>query len=123
MRVWPGVKVFLCLWHVRCAWLKQAVVKIKDHAIRAAVLKRVGCIMYNTKCPHGDEMRPWAFWKLNTLMDSYLAVSNFWAYFNKQWVDKTHVWVVGHRNLPYAGQDTNAAIESYHSNLKATLCA
>ena len=33
------------------------------------------------------------------------------------------MWVVGHRNLPYAGQDTNAAIESYHSNLKATLRA
>ena len=121
--VWPGVKVFLCLWHVRCAWLKQAVVKIKDHAIRATVLKGVGCIMYNTKYPHGDEMRPWAFWKLNTLMASYLAVSNFWAYFNKQWVDKTHVWVVGHRNLPYAGEDTNVAIESYHSSIKATLCA
>ena len=28
--VWPGVKVFLCLWHVRRAWLKQAVAKIKD---------------------------------------------------------------------------------------------
>ena len=33
------------------------------------------------------------------------------------------MWVVGHRNLPYAGHDTNAAIESYHSNLKATLRA
>ena len=37
--------------------------------------------------------------------------------------DKTHMWVVGNRNLPYAKQDTNAAIESYHSNLKATLRA
>ena len=36
--VWHGVKVFLCLWHVRRAWLKQAVSKIKDHAIRAARL-------------------------------------------------------------------------------------
>ena len=33
------------------------------------------------------------------------------------------MWVVGHHNLPYAGQDTNVAIESYHSNLKATLRA
>jgi hypothetical protein len=50
-------------------------------------------------------------------------MSSFWAYFNKQWADKTHMWVVGHRNLPYVGQDTNATIETYHSNLKATLRA
>ena len=121
--VWPGVKVFLCLWHVRRAWLKQAVAKIKDHAIRAGVLKGLGRIMYDTNCPEGDEMGPWAIRQLNALVDSFPVVSSFWAYFNKQWADKTHMWVVGHRNLPYAGQDTNAAIESYHSNLKATLRA
>jgi hypothetical protein len=31
------------------------------------------------------------------------------------------MWVVGYRNLPYVGQDTNVAIENYHANLKATL--
>ncbi len=56
--VWPGLKVFLCLWHVRRAWLKQAVAKIKEHAIRVGVLKGLGRIMYDTKCPHGDEMGP-----------------------------------------------------------------
>ena len=121
--VWPGVKVFLCLWHVRRAWLKQAVAKIKDHAIRAAVLKGLGRIMYDTKCPPGDEMGPWAIRQMTALMDRFPVVDSFWAYFNKQWADKTPMWVVGHRNLPYAGQDTNAAIESYHSNLKATLRA
>ena len=121
--VWPGVKVFLCLWHVRRAWLKQGVAKIKDPAIRAGVLKGLGQIMYDTNCPEGGEMGPWAIRQLKSLMDSFPVVSNFWDYFNKQWADKTPMWVVGHRNLPYAGQDTNAAIESYHSNLKATLRA
>ena len=123
--VWPGVKVFLCLWHVRRAWLKQAVVKIKDPAIRAGVLKGLGRIMYDGNCPPGDGMGPWAIRQLNALRDSFPIVDHFWAYFDKQWGDKTHMWVVGHRNLPYAGQDTNAAIiiESYHSNLKATLRA
>ena len=118
-----GSEVFLCLWHVRRAWLKQAVAKIKDHAIRAGVLKGLGRIMYDTNCPQGDEMGPWAIRQLNALMESFPVVSDFWAYFNKQWADKTHMWFVGHRNMPYAGQDTNAAIESYHSNLKATLRA
>ena len=31
------------------------------------------------------------------------------------------MWVVGYRELPYAGQDTNAAIEGYHSTLKEML--
>ena len=117
------MKVFLCLWHVRYAWLKQAVAKIKDHVVRAGVLKGLGLIMYDTKCPRGDGMGPWAIRQLSALRDNFPIVSNFWAYFNKQWEDKTHMWVVGHRNLPYVGQDTNAAIESYHSNLKTTLCA
>ena len=121
--VWPGVKVFLCLWHVRRAWLKQAVAKIQDHAVRAGVLKGLGRIMYDTNCPNGDEIGPWAIRQLDALRGNFPIVNNFWAYFYSQWADKTHMWVVGHRNLPYAGQDTNAAIESYHSNLKATLRA
>ncbi len=31
------------------------------------------------------------------------------------------MWVVGFRNPPYVGQDTNATIESYHGTLKAQL--
>ena len=91
--------------------------------MHAGVLKGLGRIMYDTKCPQGDEMGPWAKRQLTALMESFPIVSNFWSYFQSQWGDKTHMWVVGHRNLPYAGQDTNAAIESYHSNLKATLRA
>jgi hypothetical protein len=30
------------------------------------------------------------------------------------------MWVVGNYNLPYVGQDTNAIIENYYGNLKAT---
>ena len=33
------------------------------------------------------------------------------------------MWVVGFRNLPYAGQDTNAAIENYHGYMKSVLKA
>ena len=37
------------------------------------------------------------------------------------WVEKTHMWVVGFRNLHYYGQDTNAAIEGYHGFAKSIL--
>jgi hypothetical protein len=31
------------------------------------------------------------------------------------------MWLTGMRNIPHAGQDTTAAIESYHGNMKAIL--
>lgn len=36
-------------------------------------------------------------------------------------VGEVQMWVVGYRNLPYAGHDTNAAIEGYHGFLKSML--
>ncbi len=42
-------------------------------------------------------------------------------YVRLEWLPKIAMWVVGNRNLPYVGQDTNEAIENYHANLKATL--
>ena len=33
------------------------------------------------------------------------------------------MWVVSNRELSYVGQDTNVAIEGYHTTLKATLKA
>jgi hypothetical protein len=37
-----------------------------------------------------------------------------------QWDKKIHMWVVRYRNLPYADQDTNVAIEGYHGFFKST---
>ena len=77
--------------------------------------------MYDTDCPLGAEMDSWAKSCLQQLVTEIPAAYDFWAYFQKEWGNNTSSWVVGNRNLCYAGQDTNAAIESYHANLKATL--
>jgi hypothetical protein len=45
----------------------------------------------------------------------------FWSYVISEWVPKCEMWVMGNWNFPYIGHDTNAIIESYHANLKATL--
>jgi hypothetical protein len=39
----------------------------------------------------------------------------------KQWIPKLDMWLTSTHHLPHAGQDTNAAIESYHGNMKAIL--
>jgi hypothetical protein len=61
--------------------------------------------------------------ELLKLMEMILDVQAFWLYVILKWVPKCEMWVMGNRNLPYANQDINAAIESYHANLKATLRA
>jgi hypothetical protein len=42
-------------------------------------------------------------------------------YFEKQWVGNMSIWITGFRNIPHAGQDTNAVVESYHVNMKSIL--
>lgn len=49
------------------------------------------------------------------------GLKEFWKYMDKEWIPKIHMWVTGNRHIPHAGQDTNAAIESYHGNMKAIL--
>jgi hypothetical protein len=36
----------------------------------------------------------------------------------KNWLHKATMWCVGNRNIPHVGQDTNASIEYYHTNIK-----
>ena len=61
--------------------------------------------------------------RFETLKTLVTGAQAFWAYVEKQWMGKTDMWVTGNRHIPHAGQDTNAAIESYHANTKAVLKA
>ena len=46
--VWPTTKLMLCLWHVRKAWAKNIVQKIKDPELRLQILKGIARVMYST---------------------------------------------------------------------------
>jgi hypothetical protein len=63
----------------------------------------------------------WAMNRLQYITSKYPATNVFWKYMEENWQHKTHMWVVGFRNLPYVGQGTNAIIESYHGTFKAQL--
>ena len=78
-------------------------------------------MMYDKTSPSGFESTSWAKDKLDELSKKYPEDKEFWDYMQKQWQNKAHMWVVGYRNLPYAGQDTNQAIEGYHGFLKSML--
>ena len=78
-------------------------------------------MMYDKTSPSGFESTSWAKDKLDELSNKYPEEKELWDYMQKQWQNKAHMWVVGYRNLPYAGQDTNSAIEQYHGFLKSML--
>ena len=119
--VWPRSVVLLCLWHVRRAWQKQSCAKITSAALCATVLEEMGSVMYDREGTQGANAKLWAMLKILNLMKKYPLATDFWRYVEEQWLFRTHMWVMGYKELPYAEQDTNAAIEEYHSILKATL--
>lgn len=119
--VWPGAKIFLCLWHVRKAWAENAVRKISSGVERVAVLQLLGDIMYGNGCGVDEDPVDWALSQLDTITNTRPRSSAFMMYMNDNWRAKIAMWSVGARRIPHAGQNTNAAIESYHSNLKNIL--
>ena len=48
-RVTFQCEVYLCNWHVRRAWIKSLVMKVKDAITRRSMFKRLGNIMHNHK--------------------------------------------------------------------------
>jgi hypothetical protein len=65
----------------------------------------------------------WATHCFQNIRTMVSGAEAFWAYVEKQWILKLDMWLTGNRHLPHVGQDTNAAIESYHGNMKAVLRA
>jgi hypothetical protein len=66
-------------------------------------------------------MDAWAKSEVEQMANNLPPTEAFWMYVRLEQLPKIVMWVVGNRNLPYVGQDTNVAIENYHANLKATL--
>ena len=77
--------------------------------------------MYGNGGLEGDAAVRMAKDKFEYLKARYPQAKVFLNYFEKTWMHKIEMWVRGYRNMPHANQDTNAAVESYHSNLKAIL--
>jgi hypothetical protein len=114
--VWPGVELFLCLWHVRRAWMKQACAKVRGMFTRVLIFRSVGQLMYLSNTP--DERCPpvgpqdvprnwtildWAKESYNSLKCSIPAATTFWKYFDKEWIPKAKMWLTGVHNIPHAG--------------------
>jgi hypothetical protein len=111
----------LCFWHVRKSWAENARNKISRIEDRAATLKAVGNVMYGTGFKHDMDPRQWALQQLDRIRREQPRSEKFLKYMDEHWRGKVDMWCILLRNVPHAGQNTNAGIESFHANLKSIL--
>ncbi|KAG0573813.1 hypothetical protein KC19_VG211400 [Ceratodon purpureus] len=102
MKVWPDavdvqgeskddVKILLCLWHTRKAWLENATQKIKANYLRAEVLTACADLMYGNGILQGDLAVKAAQARFVYLKEKYPQAKAFFAYFEKTWIPKMEV--------------------------------
>lgn len=95
--------------------------KISRTEDRAAILAAIANIMSGNGLPHGVDPVEWAVDQLEALWETRPTAKAFQKYMKDHWYKKAGMWSIGARNIQHAGQNTNAAIESYHANLKSIL--
>lgn len=81
----------------------------------------LGDIMYGKGCDVDDDPIDWALKNLDRICNTRPRSAAFMRYIDKEWRPKVAMWCKGARRIPHAGQNTNSAIESYHSLLKSIL--
>ncbi|GLJ49309.1 hypothetical protein SUGI_1042260 [Cryptomeria japonica] len=105
--------VYLCSWHVRRAWLKNLIAKVKEIAVRREMFDRLGFIMHHSM--DADSTRNAIHICIEDFKDTQ---PSFIEYFKGRWSNRLSMWARCFHTLKHAGQETNGAIESYHSHLK-----
>jgi hypothetical protein len=106
---------------VRKAWVENAIKKIimlEDHVLVLSIFNEV---MYSCGCPIDTDVILWAKQQIHLLATRYPNATRFMKYLQKHYLHKAAMWCVGNCNIPHAGQDTNASIEFYHTNIKQIL--
>ena len=111
----------LCLWHVWKAWAENVVQKIADPNLCVAVLKGIADMIYTRDGKKGQNAVAHAEQKFFDFKAQFSMFKEFVDYFEKQWMGNMSMWVIGFQNIPHVDQDTNAAVESYHANMKSIL--
>ena len=77
--------------------------------------------MYGKGLDIDDDLVDWVLQQFDKITNTRPRSAAFMKYMNDTWRSKASMWCMGAKRIPHAGQNTNAAIESYHSNLKNIL--
>ncbi|RZC50310.1 hypothetical protein C5167_018732 [Papaver somniferum] len=107
--------ILICFWRVRHAWHKHLVKKCPETEMRCEMFKRLGQAVYSVCQGNGD---------LNLFkdfMEDFVDCPDFLEYFKANWLPRIGLWISALKNLPLASQETCAALECYHHQLKLRL--
>ncbi|KAL3826168.1 hypothetical protein ACJIZ3_022197 [Penstemon smallii] len=107
--------VLICFWRVRHAWHKNLMKKCSEIETCSELAKRLGQAV-NRTCKGSGTAN--AF---EDFMEDFVDAAEFMDYFKATWYPSLDTWVNALKTLPLASQETCAAMELYHSQLKVRL--
>ncbi|KAK9923327.1 hypothetical protein M0R45_031752 [Rubus argutus] len=107
--------VLISFWRVRHAWHKNLVKKCLDNEMRAAMSRRLHQAVDNICRERGTDGLFVDF------MEDFADASDFVDYFKATWYPRIGKWTTALQSLPLTSQETCAAMEFYHNQLKLRL--
>ncbi|KDP28838.1 hypothetical protein JCGZ_14609 [Jatropha curcas] len=107
--------VLISFWRVRQAWHKNLLRRCSEIQMRAQIWKRLGeAIDDICRGPGSVDL-------FEVFMEDFVDCSDFMDYFKAVWYPRLGLWTHALKNFPLASQETSAAIELYHNQLKVRL--
>ncbi|KAI9176824.1 hypothetical protein LWI28_007602 [Acer negundo] len=107
--------VLVSFWRVRHAWHKNIVKKCSETEMRAEMLSQLGQAVDDICKGHGTVDL------FEDCMEDFVDGSEFMDYFKAVWYPRIGTWTTALKTLPLASQETSAAMEFYHLQLKRRL--
>ncbi|CAJ2644362.1 unnamed protein product [Trifolium pratense] len=106
--------VLISFWRVRHSWHKN-ITKCLETGIQIKISRRLGWIMDKISRSQGTMSL------FEDFVEDFIDESNFMDYFKATWYPRMGAWVDALRTLPISSQESCAAIELYHNQLKIRL--
>ncbi|XP_014509029.1 uncharacterized protein LOC106768398 isoform X2 [Vigna radiata var. radiata] len=106
--------VMISFWRVRHLWHKNLVKCLKSD-MQIKISRRLGWIVDNICRLQGNTSL------FEEFMEEFIDESKFMDYFKSTWHPRIGAWINALQTLPLASQESCAAIEFYHNQLKIRL--
>ncbi|KAJ0769609.1 uncharacterized protein LOC110930550 [Helianthus annuus] len=107
--------VLICFWRVRHAWHKNIMKRCSSMETRAKLSKALGQIVKDICKGFG------AIESFDKFMEDNVNCRSFMDYFKAVWYPRMGSWITALKTLPLASQESSAALEFYHNQLKIRL--
>ncbi|KAB2611968.1 hypothetical protein D8674_020000 [Pyrus ussuriensis x Pyrus communis] len=107
--------VMISFWRVRHAWHKNLVKKCVDNEMQATTSRRLHQAVDKIYQQRGSKRL------FEDFIEDFFDESDFMDFFKAAWYPRIGMWISALQNLPLASQETSAAMEFYHNQLKLRL--